>query len=94
MQRTSAGQGEHHPGGGAVGLADQVEREFVGVEDGIVLLLPALAREGLAEVAVPVEQTDADERDAEVAGGLEVVARQDAEAAAVLGQRRGDAEFG
>ncbi|CAM5253664.1 hypothetical protein SBADM41S_06437 [Streptomyces badius] len=94
VQRASAGQCEDDPGGGAVGLADQVEREFVGVENGIVLLLPALAREGLAEVAVPVQQPDADERDAEVAGGLEVVAGQDAEAAAVLGQGGGDTEFG
>lgn len=94
MQRASAGQREDDPGRGAVGLTDQVEREFVGVEDGIVLLLPTLAREGLAEVAVPVEQPDADERDAEVAGGLEVVAGQDAEAAAVLGQGGGDTEFG
>ncbi len=59
-----------------------------------MLLLPALAGEALAEVAVPVEQADADERDAQVAGGLEVVTGQDAEAAAVLRQGGGDAEFG
>lgn len=94
VQGAAAGQGEHHPGGGAVGLADQIERELVGVEDRVVLLLPALAGEALAEVAVPVEQADADERDAQVAGGLEVVTGQDAEAAAVLRQGCGDAEFG
>ncbi len=37
---------------------------------------------------MPVEQADADDRHAQVAGGLEVVAGQDAEAAGVLGQRR------
>ncbi len=74
VQRAPARQGEDDAGRGPVGLADEVEREFVGVEDGIVLLLPAVAREGLPEVAVAVEESDADERDAEVAGGLEVVA--------------------
>ena len=60
----------------------------------IVLLLPAVAGQGLAEVAVPVEQPDADQRYAEVAGGLEMVAGEDAEAAGVLGQGGGDAELG
>jgi hypothetical protein len=41
-----------------------------------------------------VEQADADERHAEVAGRLEVVAGEDAEAAGVLRQRLGDAELG
>ncbi|GAA3083290.1 hypothetical protein GCM10020254_29620 [Streptomyces goshikiensis] len=42
---------------------------------------------------MPVQQPDADERDAEVAGGLEVVPGEDAEAAGVLGKGGGDAEF-
>ena len=79
--------------GGALAVAQQRERELVGVEDRVGLLLPAVARERLAEVAVPVEQADADDRHAEVAGGLEVVAGEDAEAAAVLRQHRGDAEL-
>ena len=41
-----------------------------------------------------VEEADADEREAEVAGRLEVVAGEDAEAAGVLGQGLGDAELG
>ena len=88
-----AGQRERTVRGGAVALAQQRDRQPVGVEDRVVLLLPALARQRLAEVAVPVEQADADERHAEVAGGLEVVAGQDAEAAGVLRQRGGDAEL-
>jgi len=78
---------------GAVLLAQQRDRQAVGVEDGVGLLLPALARERLLEVAVPVEQADADDRDAEVAGGLEVVAGEDAETTGVLRQRGGDAEL-
>ena len=78
----------------AVGVAQQRDRQPVGVEHRVGLLLPALAGERLLEVAVPVEQADADDRDAEVAGRLEVVAGQDAEAAGVLRQHGGDAELG
>jgi hypothetical protein len=53
-------------------------RPFVGR---VPLGLPAVGRQGLGEVAVPVQQAHADDRDAEVARGLQVVARQDAEAA-------------
>ena len=75
-------------------LAQQRERQLVGVDDRVALLLPALARQRLAEVAVPVQQSDADDRHAEVAGRLEVVAGEDAEAAGVLRQHGGDAELG
>lgn len=90
----AAGQGEVDPAGGAVVLPEQADREFVRIEQRVALLLPAVPVEGLPEVAVPVEQADADDRDAEVAGGLEVVAGQDAEPAGVLGQRGGDAVLG
>ncbi len=94
VQAAAAGQGEGDAGGGAVGLAEQGDGQLAGVEDGVLLLLPAVPAEGLAEVAVPVEQSDADQGDAEVAGGLEVVAGEDAEAAGVLGQGGGHAELG
>lgn len=76
VETAPAGEGEGDQGGGAVGLAEQGDGQFAGVEDGVLLLLPAVPAEGLAEVAVPVEQADADERDAQVAGGLEVVMRR------------------
>jgi hypothetical protein len=90
---TVAGEADLDLGDRAVRLAQQGQRQTVGVEDRVGLLLPAVGRQRLAEVAVPVEQADADDRDAEVAGGLEVVAGQDAEAAGVLRQHRGDAEL-
>ncbi len=93
VQGAAAGQGEGDPHGRGVGAAQQGDRQLVGVEQRVVLLLPAVAGQGLAEVAVPVEQADADERDAEVGGGLEVVAGEDAEAARVLRQGGGDAEL-
>ena len=70
------------------------QRHAVGVEVGVALLLPALDVERLAEVAVLVEEPDADERDAEVGRRLQVVAGEHAEAAGVLRQRLGDAELG
>ena len=70
------------------------ERQLVGVEDGVGLLLPALTGQGLLEVAVAVEQADTHERDTEVGGRLEVVAGEDAEAAGVLRQHSGDPELG
>ena len=72
-------------------LAQQRDRQAVGVEHRVGLLLPALAGERLAEVAVAVEQADADQGDAEVARRLEVVTREDPEPAGVLRQHRGDA---
>ena len=82
------------PAGRAVLVAQQRQRQPVGVEHRVVLLLPAVAVQALAEVAGLVEQADADDRHADVRGRLEVVAREDAQAAGVLRQRRGDAELG
>ena len=88
-----AGDRDPDLGGGAVLLAQQRDRQPVRVEQRVALQLPALTGELLAEVAVLVEQADPDQRDAEVAGGLEVVTGQDAEATGVLRQHRGDAEL-
>ena len=82
------------PRGRAVLLAQQRQRQPVGVEDRVVLLLPAVAVQALAEVAGLVEQADAHDRHADVRGRLEVVTGEDAQAAGVLRQRRGDAELG
>jgi hypothetical protein len=49
--------------------------------------------EHLAEVAFVVEQADGDDRHAEVAGRLQVIAGQHAEAAGVDRQHLGDAEL-
>ena len=69
------------------------ERQPVGVEHGVGLDLPAVARQGLLEVAGLVEQADADDRHAEVGRGLEVVAGEDAETAGVLREDGRDAEL-
>ena len=59
----------------------------------VVLLLPAGGVEPLPEIALAIEQADADERDAQVGGALDVVAGQHAEAARVDRQRLVDAEL-
>ena len=69
----------------AVGLAEQLHRQAVRVQRRVVLQLPAVGGQALREVAGAVQQPDADQRDAEVGGGLEVVTGEDAEAAGVLG---------
>ena len=56
--------------------------------------LPSVLRHPLAEVALLVEQADADEGEAEVAGFFEVVARQDSKTARIDGNRRVHAELG
>jgi hypothetical protein len=66
----------------------------VGVEGRVGLLLAAVGGQRLAEVARAVEQADPDHGHAEVAGRLEVVAGEHAEAARVLGQDLADAELG
>ena len=53
-----AGQVDLHPH-----VLAQGERHGVRVEVGVALLLPAVGRQRLAEVAVPVEEADADQRD-------------------------------
>ncbi len=93
-ERLALGQGEHDLRRGAVRVAQHAHRQAVGVEHRVALLLPAVARDRLAEVAGAVEQADADDRHAEVGGALQVVAGEDAEAARVLRQRGRDAELG
>ena len=93
-QLAPARQPDGHLARRPVGLAEQRDRQPVGVEDRVGLLLPALARQRLPEVAAAVEQPHADDRHAEVGGRLEVVAGEDAQTAGVLRQHGGDAELG
>ena len=71
----------------------RVQRQPGGVEAGEALLLVAVGVEPLTEVALGVQQADADERDAEIRRRLEVIAGEDAEAARVLRQRLAEAEL-
>ena len=92
-QHAALGHGDVDEDRRALGVGEQVQREALRVERRVGLLLPAVEREGLPEVARAVEQPDRDQRHAEVGGGLEVVAREDAEPARVVRQHLGDAEL-
>ena len=70
VQRRVVGQRERDLHGRAVGAAQHRERQAVGVEHRVALLLPAVGRDRLREVAGLVEQADADERHAEVGGAF------------------------
>src|SRR5207248_4384987 len=70
------------------------EREVEEVVLGVPLLLPAVHVQVLPEVPLAVHQADADERQAEVASALEVVAGEDAEAAGIDRYALVDAELG
>jgi hypothetical protein len=66
--------------------AGRHDAERVGVDALVALALPSVGIELLVEVALGVQQADADERDTEVGTRLQVVAGEHAEAAGVLGQ--------
>jgi hypothetical protein len=86
QQAALIGQRQFHLRRRPVGFAQEGQREAVRIQHGVRFLLPAIAAEGLLEVAGGVEQADADQRHAQVRGGLEMVPGEDAEPARVLGK--------
>ena len=78
----------------AVLVLDARERQAREVVVGVVVLLVAVRVDRLAEVALPIEQPDAEERQRHVAGRLHVVAGEDPEAARVDAERLVDAVLG
>ncbi len=93
VQHAAVRHAHRHLDRPALGTGEQRQRQPVRVQRRVALLLPALGVERLLEVAGPVEQPDADDRHAQVAGRLEVVAGEDPEPAGVLRQHLGDAEL-
>ncbi len=72
----------------------RADGQAVRIELGEALLLQAVGVEPLAEVALVVEQPDADQRQAQVRGRLEMITGEHPEAAGVLRQGLGDPELG
>ena len=90
-----AGAGLDADGDGAAVLRRRrPDRQRRGVDVEVLLLLAHLVVEALPEVALVVVEADADQRDAEVGGRLDVIAGQDAEAARVDRQRLVQPELG
>ena len=77
------GDGQGQPGR----VLDAAERQPRQVVVGVVVLLVAVGVDRLAEVALAIQQPDADRRQGHVAGRLHVVAGEDAETAGVDAER-------
>ncbi len=78
----------------AVGGDGGFNRRVGPVDALVVFLLPAVVRHALVEVALRIHEAHADERQAEVAGFLAVIAGQHAQTAGVDGQRLVQGELG
>ena len=75
-------------------VLDPAERQSAQVVVGVVVLLVAVGIDRLAEVALAIEQPDADRGQGHVAGRLHVVAGEDPEPARVDPERLVEAVFG
>ena len=78
----------------AVGRDRRLDRGVFPAQAPIALFLPAVGRDALVEVALRIHEADADERQAQVARFLAVIAGQHAEAAGVDRQRLVQRELG
>jgi hypothetical protein len=81
----------HRP---AVGADGRFHGQLIDIGLEILLALPAVAIQALAEISLAIKQADANERDAEIGGALDVIAGQNSEAAGIDGQRFVHAKFG
>ena len=79
--------------GVVVAVGEQPQRKALRIERRVALVLPTVGRQRLAEVARAVQQTDGHQGQTQIRCGLEVIACQNAEAAGVVGQHLGNAEF-
>ena len=87
-------QVDAHVHGRAVGVAHRLDRQVVEVQLRVRLLLPAVGGEVLLEVAVAIQQPDADQRHAQFAGALQVIPGQNPQTAGVDRQRLVQPELG
>jgi len=78
----------------ALSIEHAADRQPMEVVIRVAVLLVAVGVDRLAEIAVAIEEADSDQRQRHVAGGLHVIAREDAEAAGVDAERFVEAVFG
>ena len=67
----------------ASGIGCGCHQQLIEIDVAVLRHLVAVAIDGLGEIPLAVEQADGNERDPQVAGGLAVVAGEDAEAAGI-----------
>ena len=77
----------------ALGIKHRLQRNILRVNRIVIFRLPVVGINRLLEITFAVKQTDADETDAEVAGGFRMVAGQNAKAAGGNRQRFMKAEL-
>jgi hypothetical protein len=94
QRHRAAGQRNVDPQRLAPGSGHRQHRQAAKIVVGIEVLLAAVGVDRLPEVAAPVHQADADERDPQVAGGLAVIARKDPQPAGVDPEALVPAELG
>ncbi|OQB58494.1 MAG: hypothetical protein BWX98_00595 [Candidatus Aminicenantes bacterium ADurb.Bin147] len=75
-------------------IEDGIQREMKRIEDGVGLNLPIFMIEGLAEIALPVKEPEADVSDSEVGGRFRVIGREDAQSPGGDGEGFMEAVFG
>ncbi len=78
----------------ACGIFHRFQRQRVKVVDGITFLLPPVGVQDLPEIALLIEQPETDERIILVAGRLQMIPGENAEAARVHRQRFGQPVLG
>ena len=71
----------------------QFKRQFADVAFAISFLLPTLRVDALLEIAIAIKQTDSKQRQVQIACRLQMIARQNAQAAGIERQRAMDAEL-
>ena len=76
-----------------VGTSEQPQRQPLRIQGRVGLVLPTVGGQRLPEVPGAVVQADRDQRHPQIGRGLQVVTRQDPEAARIVGQHLGNAEL-
>src|SRR5687768_2543176 len=64
-----------------------MDRQLVGMRFAVMLFLPTVIAQSLAKVAIAIEQSHGDEREAEIAGRLQMIAGKDSESTGVKRER-------
>lgn len=93
LELAGVGHGEADQHGLPRSVGQQSQRQALRIEWWVVLVLPTVGGQGLAEVSRPVVQPHRDQRKPEVGCRLQVVAGQDAKPARIVRQHLGDAEL-
>ena len=74
-------------------IGQQPQRQALRIQRRVALVLPAVGGQRLPEVSRAVQQPHRDQRKAQIRGGLQVIAGQNAQATGIVRQHLGNAEL-